>query len=514
MILSVTAFFGVLILYQLYVLLTKKHDYWKKKNVPHRKPKLIFGNFKDYIFLRKSRQTVIREIYDQFPDEPYIGVYYGTAPALVIKDPKILKLVLTQDFYYFNGRENTDHANREPITTNLLLNGGNHWKVLRQNLTPLFTSAKLKNMFPIIKECAEELDPYLKDEIQISGNINIKSLLARYSMECIIRCVFGLRANTMKRDAAINPFVTIAEEINSTPTRAGLKNIGRSIWPDLFYALGLHLFDDKIEKFFNRLFTGARKSRSTDTSIKNDFVDLILSWEKQQYITGDSFSNNQTNDKKIERIEVNEDLLVAQCTLFFVAGFETTSSTMNYLLYELAKNKQAQERLIEEVDAYFNKHGDIKYECLSELPYIEACIEEALRLYPVLPVITREVMSSYTLPTGLRLQKGDRVHIPIDYIQRHPENYPDPTAYRPERFFGDERKKVKPYTFMPFGEGPRVCIGARFARMVMYAGLLTIFRKYRTVLGDNMPDTLEFKPASNILRATIKMYVKFIPREV
>ncbi|XP_050353000.1 cytochrome P450 6B2-like [Nymphalis io] len=512
MISLVTAFIGVLIL--IYVLLTKKHDYWKKKNVPYINPRLIFGNFRDFILFKKTPSSILREICDQFPDEPYVGVFYGTAPALVVKDPKILKLVLTQDFYYFNGRENTDHANREPITTNLFSNGGDHWKVLRQNLTPLFTSAKLKYMFPTINECAEEMETYLKDEIQISGNINIKSLFARYSMECIIRCVFGLKANTMKRDKAINPFVTIGEAIVASSTTAGLKNIGRAMWPDLFYALGFQMFDDRIEKFFGHLFRETRKNRSTETTLKKDFVDLILGWEKQQYITGDSFSNNQTNDKKIERIEVNEDLLVAQCTLFFAAGFETTSSTINYLLYELAKNKQAQERLIEEVDAYFKKHGDIKYECITELPYIEACIEEALRLYPVLPVITREVMNSYTLPTGLRLQKGDRVHIPIDYIHRQPENFPDPTVYRPERFFGDEKKKIKPYTYMPFGEGPRVCIGARFARMVMYAGLLTIFRKYRTELGDNMPDTLEFKPVSPVLQATINMYVKFIPREI
>ncbi|XP_050353663.1 cytochrome P450 6B5-like [Nymphalis io] len=512
MILLVTAFIGVLIL--IYVLLTKKHDYWKKRKVPYLNPRLIFGNFRDYILLKKSRTEIMCEICDQFPDEPYIGVFYGTAPALVVKDPKILKLVLTQDFYYFNGRENTDYAHREPITTNLFSNGGDHWKVLRQNLTPLFTSAKLKNMFPTIKECAEEMDPYLKDEIQISGNINIKSLFARYSMECIIRCVFGQKANTMKRVNAINPFVKIAEAIDTFPTTMGLKIIGRAMWPGLFYALGLQMFDDRIEKFFGHLFRETRKNRSTETTIKKDFVDLILGWEKQQYITGDSFSNNQTNEKKIERIEVNEELLVAQCSLFFSAGFQTTSSTINYLMYELARNKQAQERLIEEVDAYFNKHGDIKYECMSELPYIEACIEEALRLYPVLPAITREVMSSYTMPTGLRLQKGDRVHIPIYYIHRQPENFPDPTVYRPERFFGDEKKKIKPYTYMPFGEGPRVCIGARVARMVMYAGLLTIFRKYRAVLGDNMPDSLEFNPMAPVLQATIDMYVKFIPREV
>ncbi|XP_050353668.1 cytochrome P450 6B1-like, partial [Nymphalis io] len=300
------------------------NDYWKKKNIPHLKPRLIFGNFSDYILFRKSAPIIVSKICDQFPDEPYVGVFYGTAPALVVKDPKL---------------KNTDYANREAITKNIFFNGGDPWKVFRQNSSPLFTSAKLKNMFPTIKECAKEMDSFLEEEI----------------------------------------------------------------------------------------------------------------WEEETYIVGDSFANSESSDKKIERMEVNEDLLVAQCTGFFGAGFETTSSTLNFLLYELAKNKRVQGRVLEDVDAYLSKYG--------EMPYLEACIDETLRLYPVLGNVTREVMSNYTLPTGLRLQKGDRVDIPVYHIHRHPDFFPDPTSYRPERFFGDEKKKIKQFTFMSFGEGPRVCIG-------------------------------------------------------
>ncbi|XP_046964170.1 uncharacterized protein LOC124533044 [Vanessa cardui] len=513
MILFTISFIVVLLLFKLYLSLTKNNDYWKKRNVPHLKPSLLFGNFRDYITFRKTQSAVVREICDQFPEEPYVGVFFGTAPALIVKDPKILKLVLTQDFYFFNGRENTDYADREPVTKNMFANGGDEWKVVRQNLTPLFTSAKLKNMFPTIAQCAEEMDTYIKEEMQIVENIDIKSLFARYGMEAIIRSVFGLKANTLKRESGVNPFVNIADAIITSSTSSALKNVTRSIWPDIFYALGFQVFDVRVEKFFNHLFRGARQNRSTEETSAKNFVDLILSWEKQQYITGDGFSNDDGNERKTKKIEVNEELLVAQCILFFAAGYETTSTTINYLLYELSKNKDAQEKVIEEVDAYFNKHGAIKYECVNELPYIEACVEETLRMYPVLTVLTREVMNNYVFPTGLRVKKGDRIHIPIDYLHRQPDFFPDPNTYRPERFFGDEKKNIKQYTYMPFGEGPRVCIGARFARMVMYAGLLTIFRKYRVELGDNMPHTLEFNPKSLVLQATVDMRVKFIPRD-
>ncbi|XP_026488879.2 cytochrome P450 6B2-like [Vanessa tameamea] len=507
-------FIVIIFFYRLYISLTKNNDYWKKKNVPYLKPRLLFGNFSDYILFKKSAPTVTSEICEQFPDEPYVGVFYGTAPALVIKDPKLLKLVLAQDFSYFNGRENTDYANREAVTTSIFFTGGDHWKVLRHNLTPLFTSAKLKNMFPTIAECAEEMTTFLEEEKKISENSNLKSLLARYSMDCIINCIFGLRANTLKTDNGVNPFVIVGEKIFDTSTMRSLKIITRAMWPSLFYALGFKLFDEKIEVFFKSLFIGARKNRLKEKSSMKNFVDLILSWEEESYITGDSFNNSNISENNIERLEVNEDLLVAQCTSFFGAGFETTSSTINFLLYELSKSKRAQDIVLEEVDAYFKKHGYIKYECLNEMPYLEACIDETLRLYPTLGSVTREVMKCYTLPTGLRLQKGDRVHIPVHYIHRHPDYFPDPISYRPERFFGDEKKKIKQFTFMPFGDGPRVCIGARFSKMVMYAGLLTIFRKYRIELGENMPLSLKLRPVSIVTQISTNLQVKFIPREL
>ena len=125
-----------------------------------------------------------------------------------------------------------------------------------------------------------------------------------------------------------------------------------------------------------------------------------------------------------------------------------------------AKNKYVKDRLIEEIDAYFLKQNDvIEYDCVNELPYLEACIHETLRLYPVLGLLTREAMGQYTLPTGLTLEKGDRIHIPVYHLHRNPEVFPEPELFRPERFYGEERKKINPFSYLPYGNGPRICLG-------------------------------------------------------
>lgn len=449
----------ILVVYLVYCRLAKNHNYWKERNVPYLKPTLILGNYGDYILQRKYAPKIASDILKQFPSEPYIGTFYGTKPALLLQDPEIIKLVMTKEFYYFNGREVSDYTHREVLTRSINATAGDEWKVLRIKLTPLFTSSKLKNMFPLIQKCTANLKKNLKNEVKISQSINARSLLAKYTMDFIISAIFGINANCMQNDLQENPFIIMGDKMFDSSVTRGVKMVSRSMWPSLFYALGCNLFDEKVSEFFGGLFSKASENRLKDGTSRNDFIDVILQWKKNDYLSTESMSNAKTGEEKIFKLPVTEDLLVGQSLALFGAGYETTSTTMTYVLYELAKNPLIQDKLIQEVDDYFHKHETIEYECLSELPYLEACINETLRLYPVLGVITREVMHDYVLPTGLHLQKGLPIHIPVYHLQRDPKYFPEPEVFRPERFLGEERKKIKQCTFIPFGEGPRICLG-------------------------------------------------------
>ncbi|XP_046964438.1 cytochrome P450 6B7-like [Vanessa cardui] len=508
-----TAIFAAI--YLLYYYLTKNHDYWKKRNVPHLKPTLLFGNYKEYIFLRKYSPKVAQEICRKFPNEPYVGVFYGTDPALIIKDPNIIKLVMAKDFFYFNYREISQHTHKELITQNMFFNGGDTWKVLRQNLTALFSSAKMKNMFPLIESCASALEDTLSKEMTNENTIEVKSLLARYTMDCIGSCAFGVNTGTLEKRSSSNPFTIMGEKLFDVSNYGGFRMVSRAMWPTMFYKLGFTLFEGEIEHFFKKLLTDVFESRQYKESSRNDFVDLILGWKKKAYLSGDSITNFNTGGKTTISLNVDDNLLIAQCILFFAAGFETTSTTTSFVLYELSKRKDAQIRVLEEIDDYFQRHeGKIQFECINEMPFVQACIDETLRIYPVLGVLTREVTEDYTLPTGLLLEKGTRVHIPVYDLHHNPENFPDPEEFRPERFFGEEKKNIKQYTYMPFGEGPRICIGMRFARMPIVAGLLTILKNYSVELAEGMPRTVDFQPRALVTQAMQKINIKFIPRKL
>ncbi|XP_034827797.1 cytochrome P450 6B5-like [Maniola hyperantus] len=508
------AFFITIIICALQYLLTKNHDHWKKRKVPHLKPSLLFGNYKETILLKKHQSLVAHEICKQFPNEPYIGTFYGTSPALIIQDPDLIKLVFVTDFYYFSGREVSDYSHKEPITNNIFFTGGDKWKILRQNSTPLYSAAKIKGMFHLIKDRATQFECLLEDATRNSPYLDVKALLAMFTIDVITSCAFGINCNSMDRNAdpSTNPFMVLRDKILNLSKIAGMKLYCRQMWPSIFYGLGFTLFDKNLNNFFGTILSGVFETRESTQSSTCDFVDLILTWKQKKVLTGDSLSNIKTGGKKTISLEVTNDLLVSQCVGMFAAGFETTANTLSYFLFEIAKNQDAQTKVISEVDSYFAKNDTIEYECVNELPYIVACIEETLRLYPIMGLTTREVMDDYTLPTGLSLKKGDRIHISIYSLHHNPDYFPEPKVFRPERFYGDARKDIKPFTFFPFGEGARICIGLRFAKMPMHAALLTIFKNYRVELAEDMPLTLPFIPFSLVTTSAIPIKLKFIPR--
>ncbi|CAB3254695.1 unnamed protein product [Arctia plantaginis] len=180
----------------------------------------------------------------------------------------------------------------------------------------------------------------------------------------------------------------------------------------------------------------------------------------------------------------------------------------------MAKTEHTQTKVFEEVDKYLDEHDNLlNYDCISKLPYLDACIDETLRLYPSLPNLTREVMEDYTFPTGLTVEKGVRIHLAVGHIQRNATYFPEPEKYRPERFLPEEKRKMTPYTYLSFGEGFRICIGQRFAKMQMMAGLVTVFKSYKVQLAEGQPSTLVFDPRVVINRPRNDVYLKLISRE-
>ncbi|XP_026740680.1 cytochrome P450 6B5-like [Trichoplusia ni] len=501
-----------LIAYSLYLFTRRKFTYWEKRKIPHLPPTAIVGNYLKFITQKENLAENTRKLCEQFPDAPLIGTYFGTEPALIVQDPELIKLVGTKDFHIFSGRELSEFSDKEMIMRNVFSSYGDRWKALRQNLSPIFSSSKMKSMFPLIGKCSFVFEDMLDREIQKSSVLDVRTILARYTMDCICSCAFGVETQTMEKTEN-NVFKTMGDLILASSTFNAAKNVLRTIWPSIFYGLGFKIFSKDVDIFFNNLLTNIFKNRNYEPTTRNDFIDYLLKMRKTNLV-GDGLKNSKSETGSKVILEVDDDFLLAQCILFFVAGFETSSTTLTFTLFELAKHPEKQAKAIEDVDAYLRRHQNkLEYECVAEVPYLEACVDEALRLYPVLGVLTREPLEDYVFPSGMKIEKGIRVHLPLCMLHNNPDYFPDPKEYRPERFYGEEKRKIKPHTYMPFGEGPRTCLGMRFARMQMAAGLITLLKKYRVELAPGMKTVLEFNPRSDITQPTEGIRLNFVERE-
>lgn len=159
-----------------------------------------------------------------------------------------------------------------------------------------------------------------------------------------------------------------------------------------------------------------------------------------------------------------DDEIIAQCFLFFAAGFDTASTLMSFLAYELALNQDIQQKLYEEIrEINGTLNGTrLTYDTLSMMKYFDQVISEALRKWPPAIFTNRKCTKDYEYDLDgnkVLIERGKSVWIPIYSIHHDAELYENPEKFDPERFNDENKKKIKPGSYIPFGIGPRNCIG-------------------------------------------------------
>jgi cytochrome P450 family 6 len=153
---------------------------------------------------------------------------------------------------------------------------------------------------------------------------------------------------------------------------------------------------------------------------------------------------------------------------------------MTFALYELSIDEELQEKARHSVLEAVKKHGGLTYDAVADMKFLEQCVSETLRKYPVVPQLQRMSVKDYQIPnTSVVIPKGQTILISTYGIHHDPEIYPEPEKFDPDRFTPDKIKSRHPMSWMPFGEGPRTCIGMRFAMFEGKLGLAKLLMKYK-----------------------------------
>ncbi|XP_046966798.1 cytochrome P450 6B7-like [Vanessa cardui] len=506
----------VTVLLVLYLYGTRNFKYWERRQVKHEKPVLFFGNNTRNYFMQKSVSEMAEELYWKYPSEKVVGFYRASRPELVIRDPEITKRILTTDFANFYARGlNKNTVEMEPLLRNLFFADGDLWRLLRQRMTSAFTSSKLKAMFPLIVERAERLQMWAHNATSEGQEIDARELMARYTIDIIGACGFGLDSDSLKEENST--FQKLGNSIFKAGPKYFFIIILKELFPKIFNNLKVLTH---VEKAIYRLVHDVLRQRNYEPSTRNDFIDILLKYKKKGTIVGDSIEKIKPDGTpEIVSLEMNDDLIAAQVFVFFAAGFETSSSATSFTLHELAHHIDIQNKIQQEIDSVLEKFDNkLCYDAIKEMRYLEWSFKEAMRIFPTGGYLMRKCSQKYTFEDlNLTIDKGVGITIPIKSMQNDSKYFDNPSEFRPERFDPNNFNDNNKYIYLPFGGGPRACIGERFALMQSIAGLVAILSRFSVRPAPSTVRHPEIEPTSAIVQ-TVKgglplLFLERKPRE-
>ena len=492
------------------------YSYFSKRGIKGPTPLPYFGNMLDF-FLRVVVKRD-KQLYDTYG--PIHGTYEMALPVLTLGDPEVMKTIMVRDFAFFVDRRTRSN---DPIAKHFLNNmKGDEWKRARNAITPTFTSGKIKQMMALMKECVNDLKTSLERKVIAKDYVDIKRVFGFFTTDVIARCAFATQTN-VQQEGLQNPFMKQAEKFVS-PSRLLIASM--LILPRFLDRLVmLASSDDSLEYLADVVKNILEQRKKNPLDYTRSYKDLL---QLMMEASGEEATGENSVDDDVPNLEshhvqedntkqgvkklsasLSQNEVIANAITSLAAGYETTSTLLTHAAYSLAMNPEKQEKLRKEIkDAYEAAGNKINYEDLSTLKYLDAVICETLRLYPPAIRFDRQCTQDYILDVKiegqqrkLSLKRGDVVRFPAYAVHHDPKYYPNPEQWEPERFMPENKHLLTPYTYIPFGAGPRNCIGMRFALLEAKLALAECLLSFKFVTCDKTPNTLSYMRGDILLRS-------------
>uniref|UniRef100_A0A803W6V4 Cytochrome P450 3A n=1 Tax=Ficedula albicollis TaxID=59894 RepID=A0A803W6V4_FICAL len=426
---------------------------FKKLGIPGPRPLPFVGTFLEY-------QHGVHN-FDQKCFEKYgkiWGFYDGRQPVLAVLDPILIKNILVKECYDI-------FTNRRNFRLNGLLGSAlnvaedEQWKRIRTVLSPTFTSGKLKEMFHLINHYGEKLVQNIEKRVANDEFVTAKDVFGAYSMDVVTSTSFSVNVDSMNNPN--DPFVANIKKFLQFSFLSPLFLL-LVLFPfvtPVLERMKVTLLPSDVMEFFKNVFTKMKKERGKGSSTDRvDFLQLMI--ESQN-----SHDGSKSAETNLDKTLSDEEVL-AQALIFVFAGYETTSSTLSYIAYNL-----------DEVDTHLPNKATPTYNTIIQMEYLDMVVNESIRLYPAGGWLERVCKRTVEL-NGVTIPEGMVVLFPAFVLHRDPQYWPEPDEFRPERFSKENKEGIDPYTFLPFGAGPRNCIGMRFALLVVKVAVVVLLQNF------------------------------------
>ncbi|MTJ03916.1 MAG: cytochrome P450 [Sediminimonas qiaohouensis] len=398
--------------------------------------------------LNAARSNVLSIIPAIATKQPMVSGKTGKRWHMVM-DPTAIRRILLERLDDYPKSDVTKNLLRPAIGESLFVAEGAHWRWQRRAAAPAFSHRNVMNLSPVMTRAAEGAS----DRVAQAGPraVDMAAEMVRATFDVISDVTFSGEEG-FDRDAvhrAIDAYIADAGKI-SLFDMLGL--------PDWIPRPGRMMSGAALREMKSVADAAIDARRDAGGADTPDLLDLLLSGEDPE--TG----------RRMNTGELRDNLLT-----FIVAGHETTALALGWSLYLCAFDQDVQERARAEAQGVLGQRAATG-EDVANLPFIRQIVDEALRLYPPAGIISRTAKAPDTL-CGREVRRGDTVMIPIYALHRNHLLWDEPDAFRPDRFA--DRKAIDRYAYLPFGDGPRVCIGASFALQEAVIILATLLARHR-----------------------------------
>uniref|UniRef100_A0A8C5KJM6 unspecific monooxygenase n=1 Tax=Jaculus jaculus TaxID=51337 RepID=A0A8C5KJM6_JACJA len=441
----------------LYLYATYTHGSFKKMGIPGPTPLPLVGNLLSY---RKGIWKFDQECFIKYGK--MWGIYEGRRPMLAITDPDMIKAVLVKECYSAFTNRQVFGPVKDCMKKSLALCKDEEWKRNRVLLSPTFTSGRLKEMLPIIQWYGDTLVQTLRGEAEKGKPVNTKDMFGAYIMDVTTATLLGVNINFLN-----NPKDPFMEKVKNTFISKALNPflLLSVLFPPLvpiYEMLKTFILPNDSLQSFKQFVTRIKKSHLDSRKKDRDyFLQLIMNTQKS----------------KGPYRGFSDEEIITQIVLFVMASYETTSNSLSFLMHVLATHPDIQKKLQEEIDRVLPAKAPATHDALVEMEYLDMVVKENLRLYPVGNRIVRVCKKDVEV-NGVYIHKGTIVMVPTYSLQQDPQHWPEPEKFCPERFSRKNKDSINPYTYMPFGTGPRSCIGMRFALLSMKLAIVRILQNF------------------------------------
>lgn len=492
----------------IYYFVIRTWSYFAEQNVPYYRGLPLVGWLSNAFLMRTTVPDEFMRVYKKFPDDRIVGLFeVGGKTSVMIRDPELMKTICVKDFDSFVNHNFAIDADIDPILgRSLFLMKDQKWRDMRSILSPLFTGSKMRNMIKLIDEVSVDFVDTLKEGLAKTSQFNAIQLMKSMTCDVILSCAFGVKMNSLKEPDNVfyEAGVAMAYAIQS------VRVLFSTFMPRLAKLLRIKAVDEKYDRFFRDFVSSNIRQRREKNIVRDDMIHLLMQAkqgmlkinEGEEQIQDAGFATisvaEEITSRSIEKLrDLDDNDFVAQCMLFFLAGFTGLAITNSLILYEFAKDPEIQERLFQEInDTKEELNGaEITYEVLQRMKYLDQVVSEALRLWPVAISLDRKVNKPFIIENTdgqrMALLPGDVVWFPIMSIHRDEKYFDNPEKFDPDRFSDENKAKITAYA--PFGLGPRACVASRFALMTLKALTFRLVESFEFECVSKTENPLKFK---------------------